>query len=228
MKIGLLLCDQVDEAYVSLGGGYPEMFRKWLPHHELIDFQTYEGDFPAQIADCDAYVVSGSRYSVYDEKDWIDQLKEFVQEVYDADQKYVGICFGHQMLAHALGGEVDQVEWGWCVGVHAFEITKPKDWMQPAKSTVNLLMSCQDQVLKLPDNGQVLARSEDCPAAMIQVGRHMLGIQAHPEFPKPYSKALMEDRISRIGEEKVAQGLKSLELDIHPSLVRSWVTQFLQ
>jgi len=89
-------------------------------------------------------------------------------------------------------------------------------------------MMCQDQVLALPPDSTLLAQTPDCPVAMFRVGKKMLGIQAHPEFPKKYNKALMELRIERIGERKVEFGIMSLELPTAEKSIAQWIVNFVQ
>ncbi|MBX2872626.1 MAG: gamma-glutamyl-gamma-aminobutyrate hydrolase family protein, partial [Saprospiraceae bacterium] len=199
MKVGLLLCDHVRTAYLDEFGDYPPMFAAAWPSFDFEVFAVCDGEFPASIRDCNAYLASGSRYSVYEKKDWIAELKTFVQEVAAKELPYLGVCFGHQLLAEALGGAVKKVESGWCVGTHSFEMKEQEDWMNPYQSSLNLLMMCQDQVQVLPSDSKVLASAPTCPVGMFQVGDRMLGVQAHPEFSKAYDQVLMETRVERMG-----------------------------
>lgn len=228
MKIGLLECDHVIPELRPIGGDYREMFPALLPELEFVNFDVCNGQFPASANDCDAWLCTGSKYSVYDEVDWILELKSFVRELRDRERKFVGVCFGHQMLGEALGGRVQKGAAGWCVGVHAFETVEQEGWMDPFHQKFNLPMSCQDQVLELPPDSKVLASSGDCPVAMFRVGERMLGIQPHPEFPVAYAGALMEMRVERIGEEKVRAGRESLALTVHDQIVAQWIRRFLE
>jgi GMP synthase-like glutamine amidotransferase len=163
---------------------------------------------------------------VYDEEEWIFTLKDFLRQIYQSEKIYLGVCFGHQMLAEALGGKVEKSEVGWCVGVHTFQMLEHRSWMVPALPAVNLLMMCQDQVMQLPPDSTLLASTPDCPVAMFQVGKRMVGVQAHPEFPKKYDQALMELRVERIGAAKVALGIASLELPTHELVMAQWLKNF--
>jgi len=227
MKIGLLECDHVIEKFQHIGGDYRDMFTKLLPELEFRFYNVCNGQFPESLDDCEAYICTGSRHSVYENIDWIKQLKDFVFQLYENEKKFVGVCFGHQMLAEALGGKVLKSEGGWNVGVHQFEMNSKESWMTPFQQKFNLLMMCQDQVVKMPKNSELLARSDDCSVGMFKVGDNMLGIQAHPEFSINYEKALMLDRIDLIGEEKVKKSLNSLDKSLDNSLIRDWITGFL-
>lgn len=232
MKVGLLECDHVREDFLSIAGDYREMFPALFaaiaPEWQFEFFDVCNGQFPSSVDDCDVYICTGSKSSVYDGDQWIENLKEFVREIYQAGKIYIGVCFGHQILGEALGGEVRKSDVGWCVGVHTFEILQFQNWMKPSLLSFNLLMMCQDQVLKLPPESILLAQTPDCPYAMFQIGETMLGIQAHPEFPKLYDKALMELRVERIGERKVEMGIMSLELPTSEKLFAQWIVNFAE
>lgn len=226
MKLGLLICDHVPADYAAWAGSYPDMFRAWLPGLETEVFHVVDDEFPASPEVCDAWLVNGSRHSVYDDIAWIKRLQQFVRDIHQSGKPYLGVCFGHQMLAEALGGKVAKSDKGWCVGTHRFAISKPKPWMHPAQDHLSLLMMCQDQVQVLPPDSEVLASADDCPVGMFVVSGRMLGVQAHPEFTARYDQTLMEARVARIGDKKVQQGIASLSTPANGELFRSWTMQF--
>lgn len=232
MKIGLLECDHVRDELKHIAGDYrqmfPALFAQVAPDWEFEFYDVCNGHFPDDTSECDAYICTGSKNSVYDNEEWIVRLQAFVRELRDSGKVYVGICFGHQLLGESLAGKVQKSEVGWCVGIHSFEVLKTEKWMAPSLSVFNLLMMCQDQVLQLPTGSLLLARTEDCPNAMFQVGDNMLGIQAHPEFSKEYDQALMELRVERIGQEKVATGISSLQMTLNDLEVASWIRNFIE
>ena len=227
MKTALLVCDYVKPEFLHIDGDYPAMFENLFPNLELEVFFVCDNTFPQNVNDFHAYIVTGSSYSVYDPVDWIIRLKAFVKAIYEAKIPYIGVCFGHQLLGESLGGKVEKSAVGWCVGVHEFQILHQMEWMEPKTDAVNLLMSCQDQIVQLPPDTKVLASAAKCPYGMIQVGENMFGVQAHPEFSKAYNQALMQARISRIGEEVVQEGIASLKLPLHREILQSWIELFL-
>lgn len=227
MRLGLLICDHVSDSYREWAGSYPEMFTHWLPDLETEVFYVVDGQFPENATVCDAWLINGSRHSVYEDIPWINQLKRFVRSIYVSGRPCLGVCFGHQMIAEALGGKVAKSSLGWCVGVHSFEVHQQDHWMTPFQDPINLLMMCQDQVQILPPDSVVLASADNCPVGMFRVGANMLGIQAHPEFSPRYDRALMEARVDRIGAEVVEEGIESLELPVDAVLVAAWVKQFM-
>lgn len=223
MTIGLLQCDHVAEEFRGIAGDLDEMFRRWLPGDWRV-FDLTAGDLPGA-GDCDAWVATGSRYSVYDDVDWIHRYAELVREIARVGAPYLGICFGHQMMGHALGGRVEKSARGWGVGVHEFTVHAQEEWMEPKLERLSVLMSCQDQVEALPPGAVVLASNAHCPVAMFRVGR-MLGIQGHPEWEPEYAAALLRARRERIGGERVDAALETLGRKRNSTEFAHWVARW--
>jgi GMP synthase-like glutamine amidotransferase len=231
MNIALLGCDDVPERFRHIAGGYRDMFeallRPAVPDLQLRWFDVVKGELPESPDTCDAYVCTGSRYSVYEEREWIAKLKDYVRELQEARKPFVGVCFGHQILAEALGGEVKPAEQGWGVGIHEMHITHPEPWMQPERKDCKLQYMHGDQVQRLPRESVVLAAAPHCPVAMFRVGDNMLGIEGHPEFPAPYVEALVRSRKERIGEKRSEAALASLGEKTDDAVVARWIANFL-
>lgn len=230
MRIGILLCDDVNAALQPKHGNYPAMFARRIqdiaPDWETVTFRALDGDLPGPDDTCEGYITTGSRYSVNDGLPWITALKDFVIEIGRSQTPFVGVCFGHQLLASAFGGSTAQSERGWGVGITSNQIDIRKPWMTPFKSDLNLVASHQDQVLTLPKNTQVLASSPFCPFYMLQYKRHIMGVQGHPEFSKAYSRALMDMRKDRIPAERIRLGELSLGVSSDDRLYMQWIINF--
>ena len=126
MKIGILNADTVQIKGASGFGQYPEMFSKifWSVDPN-IQFKTYEvqfGDYPRDLNECNAYLITGSKASAYDDDQWIHDLKKFIQRLHQNKKKLVGVCFGHQIIAEALGGSVRKSPTGWHAGVDSISL----------------------------------------------------------------------------------------------------------
>lgn len=227
MKVGLLRCDEVRPEWKPRHGPYLGMFQALFPDWDIQEFAVNEGIFPTSPAEYDVWLTTGSAASVYDDLPWIHALKDFVRAIYASRARYVGVCFGHQMLAEALGGRVAKADVGWSVGIHEFAIGQVQPWMQPPRERVKLLMMCQDQVMVLPPEATVLAGTPQCPVGIFQVGDRMLGIQAHPEFTTELETDLLLLRRERIGEQRVQQALDSLRIPAEGALIGAWVRQFV-
>ncbi len=226
-KIALLICDHVNPQYQEEHQDYLQMFELLLPDFEFIPYEVMSGAFPTRLGDYDAFMATGSRHSVYEELEWINNTIDFIQQLAEQGKCFVGVCFGHQLLGKAMGGVVEKSDKGWCIGVHTFKIEDAKPWMEPSLDKINLLMMCQDQIVELPPGAERLASSDMCKNALIQIDTHMLGIQAHPEFSKSYDEVLMTSRVNLMGKETVENGIKSLDQDVHKSVIAEWIRNFI-
>jgi GMP synthase (glutamine-hydrolysing) len=228
VKLGLLVCDHVRPEFMSVSGDYPDMFRRLFEGHDEVELVVYDainGEIPADPSDCDAWITTGSRHSVNDDLPWIRRLEEFVRKVAAKDVPFVGVCFGHQLIAKALGGSVVQSDRGWGVGMKEVEVSDGLG----LGSAYRILNSHQDQIATLPPGAEVLGWSEHCPVAMLGVGDHMIGIQGHPEFETEYSRALMESRRGHlIPEETVDAGLATLDSAPDSDRLARWILDFVQ
>jgi len=227
MQIGLLECDDVVGRFAHIKGGYREMFAALLPEARFSYYEVHRGQLPQTPAECEAWLCTGSQYSVYDERGWIETLSAFIRQLKEAQSPFVGICFGHQMLAHALGGEVAKSRHGWGVGILKVEILKQEPWMQPPLAELRIHHMHQDQVQRLPPGAVVLGRSDHCEVGMFRAGETMLGIEGHPEFTVAFSEALIRSRAERIGAKRTEEALASLSQPTHAAVVAKWISEFV-
>lgn len=228
MGIGLILCGDLPEKYSSIAGGFPEWIERLLgedaPAQFLFDATV--GDLPKNPSDCDAYIISGSASSVYEDEPWIRELEEFVREVIRSDVPIFGICFGHQALAKALGGAVVRADNGWGIGMHTMGVVEDRLWMNPRIESVNLLMSHQDQIVELPDGATVLGSSHHCENYLVEFTPKAVGIQGHPEFPASFARALYEDKRESVGS-LADDAIASLAEPVDSDIIARWMRNLL-
>lgn len=228
MRLGLLLCDRVRPGFRVVSGDYPEFVARLLPDQELVVYDLVAGQFPENLGECDAWITSGSRRSVYEEAPWVVEFADLVRRLHREERKLVGICFGAQMIAHALGGVVGPAPGGWAVGIKTVEVISARPWMDPPASSFWILHSNADQIKSLPPGARVLGRAEEVPVSALAVGDHILGLQGHPEFSPEYSAVLMEARRGNpIPDEVVEAGLASLVEPPDTALLAGWIKNFI-
>ena len=244
LAVAILRTDSVLPQFVDAHGDYPQMFEGLLERsartHQppirlrLQSFDLRAGELPAPDA-WDGYLITGSRNSVYDDEAWISDLVLLLEEVLRADGKVIGICFGHQLMAHFFGGETRPAEGGWTVGVQENRLLVEEPWM-PAESTgpgdlaesrLNLIASHKDQVTRLPDGARLIVTSDVCPIGGFVMGDQVLTLQGHPEFHRDYSRDLMVMRRELLGEETFRVGIGSLDKETDEDRVGEWIINFL-
>jgi GMP synthase-like glutamine amidotransferase len=165
---------------------------------------------------------------VYDDAPWIRTLGGFVRKLDTTRTPLVGICFGHQLIAHALDGETAPAEVGWAVGVHTSEVLAQHAWMTPCQTSFRLISSHKDQVQTLPGRATLFAASETCPIGGYTIDGHILTFQGHPEFEPEFAARLMTGRRELLGEQRFAAGMASLAQRIDSVLVARWIVNFIQ
>jgi GMP synthase (glutamine-hydrolysing) len=131
-------------------------------------------DLPQDPHEADGWLITGSKHGVYEDHPFIAPLEDFIRRVHDADVPLVGICFGHQIVAQALGGRVEKFAGGWSLGRKAYEVA--------GAAPIVLNAWHQDQVVEAPAGATRLGRNETCANAILAYGDRILTVQAHPEF----------------------------------------------
>ena len=187
MKIGILQTGHSPEEMLEAHGNYSDRFQALLDGHgfEFETFSVVDGDFPEGIQDADGWLITGSKHGAYEDHDWIPPLEELIRDIRDSDKPMVGVCFGHQIIAQALGGKVVKFEGGWSVGRTEYTVDgKP----------VALNAWHQDQVVELPEGAQVVGSSDFCANAMLTYGDSIWTLQPHPEFGSDFINGLIQNR----------------------------------
>ena len=239
MHIGILKTDAVRPEWVDEFGEYPDMFQRLvLAADSDVSFSVWDVEegvrpTPAEIDAVDGFIITGSKSSAYDDKEWIRDLERLVQELHARRKKMVGICFGHQVIARALGGTVAKSDKGWGVGVNIYRVTElpvqgDDEVRGDASGALKLVASHQDQVTVLPPGARNVVFNDHCENAGFVMGGHIFTLQGHPEFSAEYSEAIMAFRYDMIGAKRVAQGRASLVTHQHegPRVAR-WMVDFL-
>ena len=230
MKLGLLMCGQVAPAAQGPGGNYPELFASLFADHDvaLVRVDLDQGVLPGDLDAVDGWITTGSALSlVTDELPWLPAATDLVRTLVDEDRPFVGDCFGHQLLAVALGGTVERAKVGWRVGVQSYRVIGPQPWMVPASDEFRLIASHQDQVVRPPEGAVVFAEGPGCPVAGMVHGSAM-SFQGHPEYTPELSQLLTLDRRERIGDEETQRGLASLDRGVTQGLIADWILEFVR
>ncbi len=207
LKIGILECGRPVDEVVRNHGSYPEIFERWLNplNGEFQSFAVLDGILPDNPMVCDLWVITGSRFAAYEDHTWIPLLETFIRDCRDAGQKMVGICFGHQIIARALGGVVEKSDKGWGLGVHDYTTSGWPGFDNAPSPSLKLQAYHQDQVLRLPDGAKNIATSDFCENAALWYPGFALTVQGHPEM---YSELVLDllgsSRSAKLGQDVLA------------------------
>ena len=223
MKLAILETGRPPGDLASQFGDYPAMFAELLGDgFEIETFDVPSGQFPEPGAH-DAALITGSPAGVYEPLPWMAPLMAFIRA--DKDSKMVGICFGHQVMAEALGGHVEKSDKGWGAGLHRYSLVHPEPWMDGA-GDIFVPASHQDQVVVQPPNTEVAAASNFTPCAgLAWTDRPAISFQFHPEFSPDFAKALIERRYDIVPDPEAA--IASLDAPNDNVRVGGWIRRFL-
>ena len=233
LRVGLLQCGHINAQLAAVDGDYPQLFERLLAPHgvQLTTYDVTRDELPASPDEQDGWLISGSAASVYDDREWIAPTEEVVRRLVEEAAPTVGVCFGHQLVAQALGGEVRKAAVGWGVGVRRYELVDGDEpWHEGAVAgdEIGILAMHQDQVVRLPDGAERWLTAAYCPEAGFTIGDHLLTIQPHPEFTTTLTEGLLSTRRDRVGPEVTDVALASLDDPIDDAAVAAWMAAFLR
>lgn len=225
-RIAILETGAPPPALADRHGDYPAMFRTLLGDgYAFQTFRSQAGEWPDPDA-FDAAIITGSAAGVYEGDPWIAGLLDWIRAA-RGRTRLIGICFGHQAMAQALGGRVEKSDRGWGLGLHRYEVASAEPWMDPVAPTFAIPVSHQDQVVEKPADARVIARSDFTPFAGLAWGDDAISMQGHPEFTPSYATDLTAGRRDRIGAALVDPALDSLSGPDDRAQVGAWLRRFI-
>lgn len=231
MRLAILDADILREAlrpkYHSYGHMFVALFERQRRDWTMDVFTVIEGDYPPDIEQYDAVLITGSQYDAFSDTPWVRELRGYVQTLFRAGKPMVGVCFGHQLLAHALGGEAGRAGAGWGLGVMRYPVLAKPSFVDDT-APVALIISHRDQVNRLPPEAERLLSNDFCPNAAFYIPNRVLAIQGHPEFSVAYARALLQYRKEQLSPEQLAKVEHSFSVPHEGERVGRWMARFLE
>ena len=231
-NIGLLICDTVNPEVAQAAGQYWERFNNFFNNAEspinLIKYNIREGVWPKSPEECDGYLITGCVQSANDQDDWIIELVRFIRECYVGKVKMVGICFGHQIIAKAMGGRVELNPNGWGLGIKKQQVIVKKKWMKPSQKQFNIIASHQEHVVEIPGNAELICTSEHCKVSVFEISDLFLGFQGHPENSSFTSGVSIDRRKDELPKDIFDLAKRSLTIEAEQKLIAKWISGFFK
>ena len=229
-RITIIETGFVNERNHARYGSYPQMFQRMIRAADAsTDFDVVSIASGEPLPDpnaLQAILITGSSVGVYDKLDWIAPLEDFVRNAYAGQIPMVGVCFGHQLIAQALGGVVYKSEKGWGIGRHLYQVVPGSGVIDGEQ--IAIACSHQDQVVEPPADARTFLFSEFTPhAGLLYANGVTLSVQPHPEFDVGYAYACCELREGRAPESVVRTAKASLAEPLDSDLLGGAITRFL-
>jgi len=212
--IVLLICDQFPGILSPDIPSYEYMFEKIFSDVDercvFSVLQTWKGELPSTMSKDDIYLISGSNNSAYDNVEWVSSLREWIRTAFSKGIRLAGICFGHQIIAEALGGKVERSEKGWGIGNRISYLEDSESINMLGARSYTLIYDHHDQVTVMPDKATLVSGSPFCPIESMRIGRQVITFQGHPEFSKAFISHWINDCAPGEPDDVKAAAIESL------------------
>lgn len=221
IKVGLLQTGDQGEAIAAKYRSNADLFKTLLDGHGF-EFDVYgvnHGKFPINVDASDSYLITGSQHGAYEDHFWISELEQFIRDCFKVAKPVVGICFGHQIMAQALGGQVEKFDGGWALG--------RQEYCDMDGKVIPINAFHQDQVVIAPPDSTITLSSGFCACAALSYGEKGLSFQGHPEMDAEFIHDLLDVKVDLLTPDQIAGARESLDATMDVDDITSQIVDML-
>lgn len=233
MHIGILVANTDESDFAQNWPKDGEKFRSLLqplrPEWTFEAVLVKDGVFPESLERFDGFVITGSPASAAGDEPWILKLMDVVRDIDRKKIPTVGVCFGHQVIGRALGGEVGKNPGGWGFGISPTHFSTDESWMVPKVKTLNLYSAHAEQLLRPPVGAVILGGDDFCAVGSYRLGDHIFTTEYHPEMTPEFITALADEIAPYVGNEKATIAKKQISnTAADGKIFAQWMVNFLE
>lgn len=230
-RLGILQAGRSPEELLNDHQDYNRMFVDLLGE-DAFDYRHWpvlDGEFPDSLDEADAWLITGSRFGAYEDHAWIPPLENLIRQIHASGKPMVGICFGHQIIAQALGGKVEKFSGGWSVGRVEYQLDEAVFGRSALSGddSAALLAFHQDQVIEPPSDARNVGSSAFCKHAALIYDDRILTLQPHPEFNRDFIEGLLMARAEILPEDVKQRAEQSLDKPVDRDSMANVMRRFL-
>jgi GMP synthase-like glutamine amidotransferase len=224
MHLAILMSNTDDSPFAQEhpddGQKFTALLHRVRPNWQIDVFTVKDGVFPENF-DFNGFLITGSPASVHDDAAWIPKLEELVQQAIAKQIPMFGACFGHQIIAKALGAPVEKNPTGWVLG-------RLETQFEQGNTSVPMYAAHKEQVTSLPNGAHRVAQTEGCPIAGFAIKDHVLTTQYHPEMDQQFVTALLDAFADEIGRDVTTAAAKTLTSETDLDALAEWIAAFFE
>ena len=184
--------------------------------------------FPKSLDNFDGIIITGSPASANDKDLWIKELLSTVRCSINKKIPIFGSCFGHQVIAKALGSKIIKNPDGWSFGLVKTQVVADASWLEGLEKETLVYAAHVEQVKDLPTGAKLLFKTDGCDVAGFSIGNNVFTTQYHPEMSRQFMMALTEELSIKLGKELTDNALSSLNKKAHTIQFAEAIAKFFE
>ncbi len=211
LRVAIITTGEPQEILKQCFGGFDQWFMRNTRHTQFQSFNVYKGDLPPKVGEFDKYIITGSPAMVTDRLPWSESLKPWIRQLVEQEIPLLAVCYGHQLLADAMGGIVDWHPNGREIGTVSVQITKTgaeDSLLGYLPQEISAHVSHAQSVIQLPKEACLLAKNNFEAHHAFRIGKSAWGLQFHPEFDEDIMRGYLIVSASKLAnQDKSARDL---------------------